>query len=74
MMNFFNSNSPTSLFTQRRLCTISTPDARIILNFSSETAYREALEEYLELNYRLRPCANLPVRSDPDDRYRMKAA
>jgi len=62
MMNYFNSTSPDSMFTNRRMCGIPTPEARVLLtNFElkirtanetitrhieNEDAYREALVTY----------------------------
>ena len=63
MMNYSNSTSPDSAFTNRRTCAMPTPEARILLaNFElkirgardtitrqieNEDAFREALQTYL---------------------------
>jgi N-hydroxyarylamine O-acetyltransferase len=65
MMNYFNSTSPNSAFTNQRTCAMPTPEARILLsNFElkirsanetitrhieNEDAYREALQTYFEI-------------------------
>lgn len=69
MMNYFNSNSPDSIFTQKRICTIPRTDARIILNdfelkirqgtettttqLEDEEAYRKTLERYFGIILRV---------------------
>lgn len=62
MMNYYNSTSPTSLFTQHIVCALATEDARIILSDSElkvrgldkmittdledKDSYREVLQRY----------------------------
>jgi N-hydroxyarylamine O-acetyltransferase len=62
MMNYYNSTSPASLFTQHIICTLPTEDARIILydselkirgldktittHLEGKDGYREALQHY----------------------------
>lgn len=77
MMNYFNSTSPTSIFTRQPLCVLATPESRLILedrkltirrpgeivtrHIEDDLAYREALQRFFGITLPSDAILRMPI-------------